>query len=140
MLARSFLTAADLKLSHGEVEALIGVLHMLERGELVDTKRGESTVPNGFCMSTVSDEKDCGTAACLMGWAQFISKSDKVFDVVFCGDRYPQSMYELFMFGDSRRHAVKGEQAARALSNYLTTGDAKWDEVLFAAHAEGRAE
>lgn len=129
MLARSFLSAADLKLPEMERGALIKVLHMLERGELVEVRRNDTSKPNGFCMSTVSAKSDCGSVGCILGWARFVT-NEQVFD--FWNPKFPlpRAASVLFMYGDDRRHRVTIDQAIRGLSNYLTTGRANWDQVL----------
>lgn len=132
MLARSFKTATDLGIVEAEYDSLITVLHMLERGELVEVPRSERfnvSVPNGFCMSSVSHKSACGTVGCIMGWCQIVTKNNRLFDF-YDGSKRPQQVAELFMFGDERRHAVTLDQATRGLSNYLMTGNARWDDVL----------
>lgn len=80
MLAQNFRTAADLGISDAELGALITVLGMLERGELVYAPHNNSTVPNGFNMGSVDHQTDCGTVACICGWARFIG-GEEVFDI-----------------------------------------------------------
>lgn len=130
MLARSFLSAADLKLPEREYDALIRVQHMLERGELTQVPRDDTSRPNGFCMSSVSAKSSCGTVGCIMGWCRMITKEEKIFDFWDMKLNLPGAVSELFMFGDERRHDVTMDQATRGLSNYLTTGRARWDQVL----------
>ncbi len=62
MLAQNFKTAKELGLADAEVEALITVLGMLERGDIA---RAE------FHMGHFRHE--CRTPACICGWAHHIS-------------------------------------------------------------------
>ena len=61
MLARSFLSAADLRISEIERDALIATLHAFEREEIVS-----------FSMRNFRE--DCGTPACICGWANHLSE------------------------------------------------------------------
>lgn len=136
MLASSFLSADQLGLSPLQHEALIGVLRMLERGELrhvsVEPDYGDYVVPDGFNMGVFS----CGSVHCIGGWA------DRLYGTKFADlslawgegqDRRFLATYEL-LYGD-HESAVDLEditvaQAAEALRNYLTTGNARWLQVL----------
>ncbi len=132
MLARSFMAAAELKIPELERDALIRVLHMLERDELVDVPRSRipAGIKNGFSMSVVGGERQCGTVGCIMGWCQVVARDQKMFMGMLYDRVCTTELYELFMYGDQRRHKVTTEQAARALSNYLTSGHARWNEIL----------
>lgn len=153
MLARSFKTAEDLGLSEKERDALIKVLGMLERGDLVHINTGRSKfpmsdVPNGFNMAHIGHRTECGTIGCMAGWARFVSDDYLLFQHCWVGDFARASptadaLRMLFLFGtrDSamtlksvhmRSSDVTPEQAAHALSNYLTTGAADWAGVLSA--------
>ncbi len=129
MLAQNFKTAADLGISEAEVDALIKVLGMLERGDLVQSSYRHPQVPNGFNMSITDNKTDCGTVGCIMGWCRFVA-GNKVFDAFSSNYKMPDAVTELFMFGDNRRHMVSVDQAAIACRSYLTTGDANWAEAL----------
>ncbi len=132
MLAQNFKPAADLGITDLEQSALIKVLGMLERGELVNM--GEfARGPNGFNMSTPGH--GCGTPACIGGWAAFLMDEDQVKYV----ERYGWShrsdnpaLHDLF-WNEGAVELDKGattSQAATALRSYLTTGDARWDLAL----------
>lgn len=132
MLAQIFKTADELKISDHEHVALIRVLGMLERGELVDVDCFyESFIENGFNMGTVGD--GCGTPACIGGWAALLMDVDQ--------NRYLQryswdnraknlALYDLFWNEMACDMPAGVERAAIALRSYLTIGDARWDLAL----------
>lgn len=139
MLASSFLSADHLGLSPLQHEALIHVLGVLERGELrhvVDYDEAAGGDVVGFTMGTFA----CGSVHCIGGWA------DRLYGTNFAGlsllkdyeDRRWFALYALF-YGDPDAAVelddVTVAQAAEALRNYLTTGSARWLEVLGAAQA-----
>lgn len=115
MLARSFLTPTDLKITVKEFDALTEVLNMLERGEL----------NQGFVM----DEWPgigCGTVGCIGFWTEKL-----IGEEVQWWDK-PQ-LNNLFFINERVKNNYDGvgpEQAANALRNYLTTGKANWATVL----------
>ena len=140
MLARSFMTHKELKITAPQHAALIKVLHMLERGEL---KHVIGSDPNyqptdvGFNMEywqgaySEDGELRCGTVCCIGGWVETISRV-RLDGAV---DRQ-DGLFRLFYPGyDLEPHLVEYstitvEQAAHALSNYLTTGEPCWTKVL----------
>lgn len=132
MLASSFLSADQLSLSPGEHAALIGVLGMLERDELrhvsIDEDYGDYVIQGAFNMGTFG----CGSVHCIGGWADRICGTD-FRSLSLLSDQGNIRLYEL-LFGDIDS-AVELEditvaQAAEALRNYLTTGNARWLQVL----------
>lgn len=141
MLARSFLSAADLGISDDEHDALIKVLHMLERNELrhaptFDAEyegggRWNATEPgNLFNMKWWLVESECGTAACIHGWAKMVARPKVIFE-----DIRHHPIEDLFiptecLARDIRFDDVTPAQAAQALSSYLTTGKPNWSEAL----------
>lgn len=134
MLAQNFMTATDLGIAEAEVSALIKVLGMLERGEL--SKR--------FAMETTMMETPCGTVACICGWAHLVSNGAAFPEAIKqnCGndfnERLPREAIHLFGYDSSPNNLESRTvaQAASALRNYLTLGEARWVEVLGTAHAE----
>lgn len=128
MLAQNFMTAPDLKIRDDERDALVKVLGMLERAELVYMPLLEPFGPNGFNMTWVRNWTKCGTVCCIKGWCQTIGGIE-LFNPI-AGRKTPTAALQLFMYSDDRRENVTVEQAATALRNYLTTGHANWDEVL----------
>jgi hypothetical protein len=132
MLARSFLTAADLGISEIEHDALIKVLHMLERGELKHRPDNPSisTIPNAFSMGHWGRKEDCGSIGCIRGWARFVANDDTLF-----ARPVPDAVYGLFTVEDIHDKPwtdITPAEAAHAVSNYLTTGASRWKSVLAA--------
>lgn len=145
MLARSFLPAAELGISEIEQDALVRTLHMLERAEIAWC--GDTFVRfngNGFSMATFGTKNECGTVACICGWAHLLSNG-LAFPEVACDHaslsehrmtkRLPQGARDLFAFigwSGAMPSKVTVAQAAHALSNYLTIGEPRWAEALAA--------
>ncbi len=138
MLAQNFKTAAALRLSSAEHAGLVAVLRMLEREELKHTDFACPTIPNGFNMHRTYVKGECGTAACMLGWARSIMKNDCAFKTPLYGRQKNMALLETFMFEQCDptyrqgwdRAAVTTTQAAIALRNYLTHGEPRWDEAL----------
>lgn len=129
MLAQSFKTADDLGISKVEQEALIKVLGMLERGDLIDVSFG-TECDNGFNMGTSGE--GCGTPACIGGWAanlMGISQLDYLNRYSYSKSYRNPALYELF-WNETACETAKAADAATALRSYLTTGEARWDLVL----------
>lgn len=138
MLAQSFMPAADLGLTDAENDALRTVLGMMERGEIADSEAGHSVVgkaihdtPVGFNMLSFFGETECGTVACIGGWAIAVGRLNrdlitKRFKLPALDDLFDPSA-RLMQSGEMEK--ITTAQAARALRSYLTTGDAKWEEA-----------
>lgn len=142
MLAQNFKTPAALGIKDVEFDALVKVLGMLERGELVAVAKDNfgltSTEPiqNGFDMSCIRrGNSSCQTVGCIMGWCQIISQRDDMFYGYDLSNVMTErrALQELFMFGSNSRYGVKPAQAAIALRSYLTHGEARWHEALSCA-------
>jgi hypothetical protein len=135
MLANNFMPPSALGLSDVEFESLVKVLGMPERGEIADDQ---------FTMRRL--QHPCRTPACLCGWANHISAGrafplDKrpgltVFSSPTYGPRWremPRPLQELFAYGGRPTdpvYAATPSQAAIALRNFLTQGEARWAEAL----------
>jgi hypothetical protein len=122
MLAENFKTAAELGLPEIERQSLITVLHMLERGEIVE-----------FNMADVKQ--------CLCAWAHraslgmaFPELSGRMPRLI--EKRLPNVVRDLFMLGRVRMDIVHKQitpaKAAIALRTYLVTGEERWPEALAA--------
>jgi hypothetical protein len=121
MLAQNFKTADELEITESEQQALIKVLGMLERGELIDAKQ-EERCENGFCIGTQG--RGCGTPACIGGWAALLMVRHQREYVNSYMTRYHHQLGKLYWeYPDN----VTTVEAAHALRSYLTTGDARWD-------------
>lgn len=128
MLAQNFKTPTDLQISDAEFEALVKVLGMLERQELIYSDVGKNLlpIPNGFNMGTWEQARACGTARCIGGWAAFLMKVDVEGYVI--GARC-STLNELF-WGCPNDNKATTAQASIALRNYLTHGEPRWAEAM----------
>lgn len=136
MLAQNFKTAADLGISDAELNALIKVLGMLERGELKHTESHGDLAYGapvgdivGFNMSSYYGEGTCGTVCCIAGWAEYVGKLPRH----SLTDTDNPDLSDLFLPGLGRRlEDFLPEHAAIAIRSYLTTGEANWAEAIVA--------
>ena len=131
MLAQSFKTAAELGLAQVEVQALIAVLRMLERGDISHDE---------FHMGHFKHE--CKTPACICGWAHHVS-GGRAFPeltaklgpmIVYRRFTESPAVIALFRLTSTRGSGgdITAAQAAVALRNYLTEGEPRWEEALAA--------
>jgi hypothetical protein len=144
MLAQSFRTAAQLKLTQPELEVLIKVLGMLERGEIKALPQSAGAyrsvlddmpwqavdyaveVPEFFDMRRVIGTTDCGTSCCILGWAQYVGTNGEF--ISYQHRDYPLDC--LFYPAADGVECTDPQQGAMALRNYLTTGWPGWREVM----------
>jgi hypothetical protein len=129
MLARSFLSATDLGISDAERDALVATLFAFERGEI-----------QNFTMRHLRET--CGTPSCICGWANYYSGGQAFVEVSSMSPtlavkrlhaRLPKQLQYLFdIQGIPSQSGATQVQAAAALSNYLTFGEPRWDEVTCA--------
>ena len=144
MLAQNFKTPTDLGISDAEFEALVKVLGMMERGEISYVRVSdddEAWDHKGqyvglFNMNEVYSTTQCGTAACIAGTCDwlFVTKFQGRFWSGFSdrGD-LPASLRDLFapnVIDEETWKDLSVEQAAIAIRNYLSSGEARWTEVL----------
>ena len=131
MLAQTFKTPADLYLDDKEFEALVKVMRMLESGEIVYRSSGSKEV--GFNMMEWHNE--CNTVHCIAGLC------DHLFGTAFthgCPNRALEDLFLVRWWDATRRRRtapaplnwISEDEAAMAIRNYLSTGDARWNEVL----------
>lgn len=146
MLAQNFKTAADLRISDAEWNALRGVLAMLERGELqhavIDYNKVYERKPRNpnkmFNMGLAFAHTRCGTAACIAGSCDlFFDTNFTRFHEGFGGNIISKgrtaALMDLFCpveIDANDWDNISVEQAATALRSYLTTGEANWAEAL----------
>lgn len=117
MLAQNFKTAAELGIDGDKVSALVKVLGMMERGEISE---------DNFCML----DWTCGTVACIGGWAERMGSPQ--FGYL---EDMPKSLARLvypdsFGMKNEQLRNITRAQAAHALRNYLTLGEARWAKIL----------
>jgi hypothetical protein len=129
VLAQNFKTAKELGLADVEVEALIAVLRMLERQDITQAQ---------FHMGRFRHE--CRTPACICGWAHHVSSGRAFPELtsplgpIILFRRLSPSAGELFRLTEARGSGgeISPTQAALALRNYLTHGEARWAETTAA--------
>lgn len=128
MLAQNFMTAADLGITEAEVSALIKVLVLLELQEIKHVAEKEDANGDCFNMNWEESKSKCGTVRCIGGWAaHFMGQNAETY--VWNADG---KLRELFFphTADLDWDSYTTAQAATALRNYLTTGDAQWADVI----------
>lgn len=136
MLAQNFKTPADLKITDAEFDALRKVLGMLERGEIKSAPRGAAfdlldapdkhQTPTMFRMAGVMGHAECGTACCILGWAQHVNS--RVFGGITWTPAHP--CHSLFFPSNDGILSRDPKKGAIALRNYLTHGEPRWAEAL----------
>jgi len=135
MLVQNFKSASDLSITERERDALIKVLGLLEREEIifvpydpVDRGGDRPTYTGHFNMNSWARPASCGTIACIGGTAELIGGVDfsryysdtEVYRLFYPGREVPDCEYE----------SITVDQAAQALRSYLTTGAAGWSKIL----------
>jgi hypothetical protein len=128
MLAQNFLDPDMLGISPTAQAALIKVLGMLERGELHHCRRGDDIRPNGFNLANHRVELTCGTVACIAGWADIAARPHRL--NLLRQAAKSAALADLFAPENLSWHTVRPEQAACALRNYLTLGEARWADAM----------
>jgi hypothetical protein len=126
VLAQNFKTAKELGLANVEVEALVTVLRMLERGDIAREE---------FHMGHFRHE--CKTPACICGWAHHISRGrafpelSSPYGPIMLYRRLNKPISELFRLTEARGSGgeITPAQAAIALRSYLTHGETRWEEA-----------
>lgn len=126
MLAQNFMTAETLNISEQFHSALITLLGMMERGEIPDKAFTMAWWRRDIRDISEARAPECGTACCIGGWAEYLARVEHG---AFYGEAansaeslcYPQRWVML---------EASSAHGALAIRNYLTTGDAKWPEVL----------
>lgn len=127
MLCKTFKTAKQLKISQAKYDTLVKVYWLF-----VDEKIPEHL----FNMGTVGGPqlkggKACGTPGCILGWCRAADKENKSFRPLFGHDNsYSGRLHYLFFSSCACSTNPSRAQAAHAIHNYLTTGAARWREVL----------
>lgn len=143
MLAQNFKTATDLGIKDVELDALIKVLGMLERGEIPKAAFDMGRF-RPYYSSEESVVAECGTVGCICGWANFISNGAAFPELneLRIGDplmrRISPAARHAFAMDDHTQTELTGRiwsegtpaSAAVALRSFLSTGDANWAEAL----------
>lgn len=121
MLAQNFMTADALGITEEQRQALILTLRFFEHGEVPHHR---------FHMNFWNfTKKGCDTIHCIGGWAEVLAQEEGLFQDTDFFDVTPLS--RLFFPRSQEASACEDvEKGAHALRNYLTTGEAQWDEVM----------
>lgn len=131
MLMQNFKSAKELDLGQDELDAHVKVLGMLERGELRHRNGSLDRAGDRFDMGVIAIKHCCGTVGCIGGWvAMTMGFNEEAAD--YYVDMTSGSQRRLY-YPDGRLvgyESITVDQAARALRNYLTTGEPLWEEVL----------
>ena len=123
MLAQNFKAPSDLGVTDIEFESLVKVLGMLERAE----------IDKEFNMKLWLIERgvDCGTSACIAGWAYLVSGRKAFADIVKDNQwRDDSSLWELLHPDIRIANAANRQSGAIALRNFLTFGHAQWADAI----------
>lgn len=141
MLARTVLTPEQLEITPGVHAAILTLLGMMERGELVHVGFRDSTnephVPwprvGQFNMNCWVGYGDCGTVHCIGGSLELLAPAEGCLQ-----SPHAMGLYHLFYPDlDSDWANITVAQAAAALRNYLSTGQPEWKSVMGEASATG---
>lgn len=135
MLAQNFQSHTDLGITEAEHSALVSVLGMLERDELtlarkLDALNYEPTSERSFHMAITTERHDCGTVACIGGWAAALMGLRHATD--FVNYSHSPRLTALFFPPSCLMDLITPDIAAAGLRAYLTTGKADWAEALAA--------
>jgi hypothetical protein len=149
MLAQNFKSSADLGLEDEEVHALIKVLGMLEREEVSYHEAGEGRYGTtddlrpfaAFNMEHFFADADCGTVACICGWAIHLGNLDRK-ELVSKRLHIPalEDLFDPYRHAPGKVNLITTQQAAAALRSYLTTGKAHWKLALRHSPQETQSE
>lgn len=138
----AFLSHEQLHITHTQHYWLIETLKMLEGGtmrwvaledlkidELADLIAANQRLPPGtfsneFNMCNWTARHNCGTVGCIGGTAELISNGVCRFEKI------PPKLDDLFYPKTQNYDAIKVEEAAQGLRNYLTIGSADWRGVM----------
>lgn len=127
MLAQNFKTPAELRMTDADFAAHLRFLGMLEREE-ISHKNILFFKGDGFNMALAwAPNPKCGTVGCIYGWTQWMQ--GKTVDRI--PGALPEARHDLYCPRPPiRRHEITTAQAAIALRNYLTFGEARWSEAI----------
>ena len=139
MLAPTQTKPAILNISDEEFVALVKVLGMLERGELRHGKNhargGEKLFNMGTaCREDVDENHQCGTVACIGGWAATLMGKNHwgAMRYVLRRGKRNSPLHALYYPPKYDMNCITTEQAAQALRNFLFGGkaDPDWASVM----------
>jgi hypothetical protein len=128
MLARTYKTAKELRISKKRYAALLDVLDLLDNGALRHVPIDTDFAICGFNMENYVGDR-CDTVHCIAGWCDWLH--DTKF-AEYMDKPHPFELELLFYVDDDceDRTKITVAQAAAALRNYLTLGEPLWYLVL----------
>jgi hypothetical protein len=127
VLARNFRTPAELGHTEAEFEALVAVLEMFEREEVVYEPNPEDpSRPNGFNIGLTDCETERGTCCDIVGWAR--RRCPDCFMYFSPHTAFGRLVMPLGWLTNNRDYTV--QRAAAAIRNYLAFGEARWGDIL----------
>lgn len=142
------LSAKELKLTEIQRNGLVKVLRMLETGELIHVpniydrwydenpeKNKPDLPPQYFNMGNIFTvtEMNCDTACCIAGASDMWGGTNFIDETGSLRNDLKYGLLDLFCpeaVDQSEWRDITIPQAVLAIRNYLTTGDAKWKEIL----------
>lgn len=139
MLAQNFKMPADLGIEDAEFDALVKTLGMLERQEVEYfpvsnelSSKSRRNPPKGFNMLFVNAETECGTAACMMGWARELMGDRDLFRRELSPELSALFCTAVGAHGSRGKAAqdIQPAEGAAALRNFLTYGAPRWPQVF----------
>lgn len=140
-----FKTAEELGIQPWEREQLIAMLDRLPFLTWLEEPHASDFKGEVFNMNLTTEAYECGSVACIGGFCKIAEQgfdplaltpanADIVVDYVH---RSQGKLHELYfpMCGEENQleysyGRITNVEAAQAVSNFLTTGDAKWDEII----------
>lgn len=129
MLAQTFKTAKELKISQAKYDALVKVYWMFADEKIPEHLFDMGTIGSPVLLEKGRKEVPCGSPGCILGWCQAVS-----FEAFMPGsatDYVGTGLHSLFFSPVACcDYATSRAQAAKAIHNFLTTGSANWREVL----------
>lgn len=134
MLRENFLSAEELGIEVHQLRALSKTLKLLETEKLkhvtldlsITDHQSGNEFTGHFNMGSWNSIQECGTICCIGGTAELVG------NVSFNNTSIPASLSQLFYprMAPDIWDSITPAQAAFALRNYLTTGDAQWISIL----------
>lgn len=133
-----FKTPKELGITEKQFCALVKVADGLQTGKLVHAPNtGRHPTHDGFNMRVWETRtEDCGTVCCIGGWSQRFGSWQWPMSAIRAplegGDNggLNRLFYPFEVMPMDNWHRITPQQASRAITNYLTTGDPQWKKAL----------
>lgn len=126
-----YLSAEKLGINNATKDALIDLMGKFQRGEIADKNFHMSEWINHF-------KGTCGTVCCVGGWLEIHNQDNTyvrndLYQAKRAARMYnPHPLKDLFYPPNKSPAWTKANtcHGAKAIHNFLTTGDASWDEAM----------